>query len=238
MKLDIGVLPTGAPSSVAQRIAEMRESIAEAARALDRDPAGVVLVGVTKRQSIETVRQAFAAGLNDFGENYLQEARDKFAGLDLPGPGTARPRKHFIGHIQTNKAKAIVETFDVVQSIDRLEAGVAIARAQEKLGKRVRVLVQVNISPSERFGVEPGDAPELARRLREDEGLEVDGIMAIGPFTEDSHVTKEAFETAARAFNAVGGSTLSLGMSGDWREALAAGSTMLRLGTALFGART
>ena len=201
-------------------------------------PAGVVLVGVTKRQSIETVRQAFAAGLNDFGENYLQEARDKFAGLDLPGPGTARPRKHFIGHIQTNKAKAIVETFDVVQSIDRLEAGVAIARAQEKLGKRVRVLVQVNISPSERFGVEPGDAPELARRLREDEGLEVDGIMAIGPFTEDSHVTKEAFETAARAFDAVGGSTLSLGMSGDWREALAAGSTMLRLGTALFGART
>ena len=236
MKLEIGVLPAGAPSSVAQRIEEMRESIAEAARALDRDPDAVVLVGVTKRKSIETVRQAFAAGLTDFGENYLQEARDKFAGLGPPGAVT--PRKHFIGHIQTNKAKAIVETFDVVQSVDRLEAGVAIARAQEKLGKRVRVLVQVNISPSERFGVEPGQAPELARRLREDEGLEVDGIMAIGPFTEDSHVTKEAFETAARAFDAVGGSTLSLGMSGDWREALAAGSTMLRLGTALFGART
>ncbi len=130
-----------------------------------------------------------------------------------------------------------METFDVVQSIDRLDAGVAIARAQEKLGKRVRALLQINISPADRFGVVPEEAPELARRLREDEGLEVDGVMAIGPITEDPNVTKDAFATAARAFERVGGTTLSLGMSGDWREALAAGSTMLRIGTALFGAR-
>jgi pyridoxal phosphate enzyme (YggS family) len=229
MKLEIGVSPAGAPSSVAERIEGMRESIAEAARSLGRDPHGVVLVGVTKRQSLETVREALAAGLNDIGENYLQEAREKYA--------TLHARKHFIGHIQTNKAKAIVETFDVVQSIDRLDAGVAIARAQEKLGKRVRALLQINISPADRFGVVPEDAPELARRLREDEGLEVDGVMAIGPITEDPNVTKDAFATAARAFERVGGTTLSLGMSGDWREALAAGSTMLRIGTALFGAR-
>jgi pyridoxal phosphate enzyme (YggS family) len=229
MKLEIGVSPAGAPSSVAERIEGMRESIAEAARSLGRDPHGVVLVGVTKRQSLETVREALAAGLNDIGENYLQEAREKYA--------TLHARKHFIGHIQTNKAKAIVETFDVVQSIDRLDAGVAIARAQEKLGKRVRALLQINISPADRFGVVPEEAPELARRLREDEGLEVDGVMAIGPITEDPNVTKDAFATAARAFERVGGTTLSLGMSGDWREALAAGSTMLRIGTALFGAR-
>ena len=229
MKLEIGVSPAGAPSSVAERIEGMRESIAEAARSLGRDPHGVVLVGVTKRQSLETVREALAAGLNDIGENYLQEAREKYA--------TLHARKHFIGHIQTNKAKAIVETFDVVQSIDRLDAGVAIARAQEKLGKRVRALLQINISPADRFGVVPEEAPELARRLREDEGLEVDGVMAIGPLTEDPNVTKDAFATAARAFARVGGTTLSLGMSGDWREALAAGSTMLRIGTALFGAR-
>ncbi len=229
MKLEIGVSPAGAPSSVAERIEGMRESIAEAARSLGRDPHGVVLVGVTKRQSLETVREALAAGLNDIGENYLQEAREKYA--------TLHARKHFIGHIQTNKAKAIVETFDVVQSIDRLDAGVAIARAQEKLGKRVRALLQINISPADRFGVVPEEAPELARRLREDEGLEVDGVMAIGPITEDPNVTKDAFATAARAFERVAPTTLSLGMSGDWREALAAGSTMLRIGTALFGAR-
>jgi hypothetical protein len=231
MKLEIGVSPAGAPSSVAERIETVRQSIAEAARALGRDPRGVVLVGVTKKQSLETVREALAAGLADVGENYLQEAREKFAAL-------AAVRKHFIGHIQTNKAKAIVETFDVVQSIDRLDAGVAIARAQAKLGKRVRTLLQINVSPAERFGVEPAQAAGLARRLRDEEGLDVDGVMAIGPVTEDPAVTKEAFETAARTFERVGGTTLSLGMSGDWRQALAAGSTMLRLGTALFGART
>ena len=226
MKLEIGVSPAGAPSSVAERIEGMRESIAEAARSLGRDPHGVVLVGVTKRQSLETVREALAAGLNDIGENYLQEAREKYA--------TLHARKHFIGHIQTNKAKAIVETFDVVQSIDRLDAGVAIARAQEKLGKRVRALLQINISPADRFGVVPEEAPELARRLREDEGLEVDGVMAIGPLGGS---VEDAFALAAQTFAAVGGATLSLGMSGDWERAIAHGSTMIRIGSALFGPR-
>jgi pyridoxal phosphate enzyme (YggS family) len=230
MKLEIGESPLGAPSSVAERIERMRESIADAARALGRDPHAVVLVGVTKRQSPEAVREALAAGLTDIGENYVQEARDKFAGLPPV-------RKHFIGHIQTNKAKAIVETFDVVQSIDRLDAGVAVARAQQKLGKRVRALIQVNVSPVDRFGVDPAEAAALAERLRADEGLDVDGVMAIGPITDDPVATQLAFETAARAYERVGGSTLSLGMSGDWRQALAAGSTMLRIGTALFGAR-
>jgi hypothetical protein len=232
MKLEIGAVPSGAPSSVAERIAMMRDSIAEASRVLGRDPHSVVLVGVTKRQSGETVREAVAAGLTDVGENYVQEAREKFAGL----PPSVR--KHFIGHIQTNKAKALVESFDVVQSVDRLEAGVALARAQAKAGKRIRTLVQVNISPVERFGLRPEDAPEVARRLREDEGLDVDGIMAIGPVTLDRAAIRSAFDLAARTLEKVGGETLSIGMSGDWREALAAGSTMLRLGTALFGERT
>jgi hypothetical protein len=230
MKLEIGEPPAGAPNSVAERIERMRESIAAEARALGRDPSGIELVGVTKRQSYERVCEALAAGLGDIGENYVQEAREKFAALPPV-------RKHFIGHIQTNKAKAIVEIFDVVQSIDRLEAGLAIARAQRTSGKRVRALIQINVSPVERFGITAEQAPELARRLREDEGLDVDGVMAIGPVTADPGVTREAFETAARVFERVGGTTLSLGMSGDWREALAAGSTMLRLGTALFGAR-
>jgi pyridoxal phosphate enzyme (YggS family) len=230
MKLEIGVSPGGAPSSVAERIAMMRELVAEVARAADRDPNSIALVGVTKKQPPATVAAAIAAGLRDVAENYLQEAREKFAAL-------APVRKHFIGHIQTNKAKAIVELFDVVQSIDRLEAGLAIARAQAALGKRVPVLVQVNISPAERFGVAPEAAPELAKRLRA-EGLDVEGVMAIGPLTLDRAVLTNAFALAARTFERVGGGTLSLGMSADWREAIAAGSTMLRIGTALFGERT
>jgi pyridoxal phosphate enzyme (YggS family) len=167
--------------------------------------------------------------LTEIGENYVQEARPKYQ--DFPPV-----RKHFIGHVQTNKAKAIVETFDVVQSVDRIEAGRALAKAMHAAGKNLSVLVQVNISETERFGVDPAGAAALAEGLR-GEGLQVDGVMAIGPLTEDKAKLASAFAQAHQAFAAVGGTTLSLGMSADWREAVAAGSTMIRIGTAIFGAR-
>ena len=230
MKLEVGVGPDGAPNSLAGRIASMRERIAAAALRAGREPGEIALVGVTKKQSREAVIAALEAGLTDIGENYAQEARSKYAGLP-------DARKHFIGHVQTNKAKAIVETFDVVQTIDRLDAGRAIAKAARALGKPVRALVQINISPAERFGVGPGDAPALAARLRADEGLPVDGVMAIGPNTSDRGEIGRAFRRAAETFAAVGGTTLSIGMSGDWEEAVDCGSTMVRIGTAIFGER-
>jgi hypothetical protein len=229
MKLEVGVGPDGAPNSLAGRIASMRERIAAAALRAGREPGEIALVGVTKKQSREAVIAALEAGLTDIGENYAQEARPKYTGLSA--------RKHFIGHVQTNKAKAIVETFDVVQTIDRLDAGRAIAKAARALGKPVRALVQINISPAERFGVGPGDAPALAARLRADEGLPVDGVMAIGPNTSDRGEIGRAFRRAAETFAAVGGTTLSIGMSGDWEEAVDCGSTMVRIGTAIFGER-
>jgi len=229
MRLDVGAMPSGAPSSLLERIAALRREIAEAARAAGRAPASVALLGVTKAQPCAAVVAAIEAGIGDVGENYVQEARLKYAALPPV-------HKHFIGHVQTNKARAIVETFDVVQSVDRLEAGRAIGRAQRALGKRVRTLVQLNVSPTERFGVAPADASALAARLRE-EGLEVDGVMAIAPLTADRSAVVDAFRRAAQAFREVGGTTLSLGMSDDWREAVACGSTMVRLGTAIFGAR-
>jgi hypothetical protein len=230
MKLEIGDVPDGAPSSLAGRIATMRERIAETARRYERLPGQITLVGVTKRHPREDVLAALDAGLSDVAENYVQEARAKY--VDLPPA-----RKHFIGHIQTNKAKAIVELFDVVQSIDRLDAGRAIAKAARALGKPVRALLQINISPTERFGIDPADAPELAARLRQDEGLTIDGVMAIGPLDADRETVARAFDRAAETFGRVGGTTLSIGMSGDWEQAIRSGSTMLRIGTALFGAR-
>jgi hypothetical protein len=230
MKPEIGEQPDGAPNSLAGRVASMRARIAEAARRCGRLPEQIALVGVTKKHSRAEVVAAIEAGLNDVAENYVQEARAKY--VDLPAA-----RKHFIGHVQTNKAKAIVELFDVVQSIDRLDAGRAIAKAARAVGKPVRALLQINISPTERFGVAPADAPELAARLRDDEGLAIDGVMAIGPLTGDRDEVARAFERAAEAFGRVGGTTLSIGMSGDWEQAILSGSTMLRIGTALFGAR-
>jgi PLP dependent protein len=215
-----------ATDTVAERVATMRERVAAAAVASGRERGSVAILAVTKSQPVTAVRAALDAGLADVGENYVQEARAKYA--DLPAC-----TKHFIGHVQTNKANAIVKVFDVVQSVDRLDAGLALAKAARDAGRRLRVLVQVNVSPGERFGTRPADAPGLAARLRA-EGLAVEGVMAIGPLEGD---VDAAFATARTAFEAVGGSTLSLGMSDDWERAVRHGSTMVRLGTAIFGPR-
>jgi hypothetical protein len=191
----------------------------------------VRLLAVTKKQPVASVAEAIAAGITDIGENYLQEAAAKFAALPPV-------RTHFIGHIQTNKAKAIAQIFEVVQGVDRPEAAAALAKAASAVGKRLDVLIQLNISPAERFGVAPDQAERLAEAIRGYASLRLDGVMAIGPVTGDRAEISEAFALAAKTFDRVGGSTLSIGMSGDWREAVRAGSTMLRIGTALFGART
>ena len=213
--------------TIDERVKNVRARVDAVAVASGRPP--VTILGVTKMQPQDVVRSAIDAGLTDIGENYLQEAREKLS--ELPPV-----RTHFIGHMQTNKAKAIAALFDVVQSVDRLDAGLALAKAARNSGKPLAVLVQVNISPSERFGVDPADAPALAAQLRA-AGLTVDGVMAIGPITDDLTETDAAFARAATAFAAVGGTTLSLGMSGDWERAIAHGSTMIRLGTAIFGPR-
>jgi pyridoxal phosphate enzyme (YggS family) len=185
---------------------------------------------VSKKQPAEAIRAAVESGLADIAENYLQEAKAKF-------PGLPPVRKHFIGHLQTNKAKAVAELFDVVQSVDRIHAGAALSKAAGGLGRVLPVLLQLNISPTERFGCPPPEAERLADALRALPGLRLDGVMAIGPDTADADEISRAFELAAKTFDRVGGSTLSIGMSGDWRLAVRAGSTMIRLGTALFGSR-
>jgi PLP dependent protein len=195
-----------------------------------RPRGSVTIVGVGKRQPLERVRAAIAAGLHDLGENYLQEARRKF---ELLPP----VRKHFIGHLQTNKAKAVATLFDLVQSVDRVEVALALAKAAQQLGKELPVLVQVNVSPDDRFGCPPERAAALAEMVRAQSGLRLDGVMAIGPITADRSEISRAFELAAKTFDRLGGSTLSIGMSGDWPLAVRAGSTMIRVGTALFGGR-
>lgn len=205
--------------NVAQRYAQLRAAV----------PPHVTIVAVSKFQPVEAIREAIAAGVTDLGENYVQEARAKL--------GLVRARKHFIGHVQTNKAKLIAATFDVVQSVDRAEAAAALAKAARALEKRLPVLLQINISPSERFGCPPQDAPALAEAIRSHESLDLQGVMAIGPVTEDRGEISRAFELAAQTLPRVGGGTLSLGMSADWPLAVAAGSTMIRVGSTIFGPR-
>lgn len=216
---------------VEERYRALRSAIDEEARRDGRDPGGVTLVGVGKRQPPEVIALAIEAGLTDLGESYLQEALRKF-------PLLPSVRKHFIGHIQSNKAKAIAATFDVVQSVDRAEAGIALGRAAQELGATLPVLLQLNVTPSDRFGCRPDQADQLAETLRGQASLRLEGVMAMGPPGADSDAISRAFELAAKTLARIGGSTLSIGMSGDWREALRAGSTMVRIGEALFGPRT
>ncbi|MBV8727172.1 MAG: YggS family pyridoxal phosphate-dependent enzyme [Candidatus Eremiobacteraeota bacterium] len=227
MELELGA--PRAPATLHERYHALYSELAEISRAAGRSNVPVTILAVTKKQSRKRVLEAIDAGATDIGENYLQEACPKYHALPPV-------RKHFLGHVQTNKARGIVDTFDVVQSVDRIEAGRALAKAAKAAGKSLPVLVQVNISPAERFGAPPAEAPRLAEQLR-DEGLKVDGVMAIGPLTSDHDELRRAFESAATAFARVGGSTLSLGMTNDWRTAVQCGSTMIRIGTSLFGAR-
>ncbi|HET9030125.1 MAG TPA: YggS family pyridoxal phosphate-dependent enzyme [Candidatus Aquilonibacter sp.] len=218
-------------ASIAERLSALRRAIDEELRACGRPDGSVRILGVSKKQPAEAIAEAARAGLHAIGENYVQEAKQKFARVE------DRLEKHFIGHLQTNKAKALVELFDVVQTVDRLDAVSSLSAAAQKAEKVLRVLIQLNISPADRFGAPPADAPRLAEAIAAAPSLRLDGIMAIGPITEDRAEISHAFETAAKTFALVGGSTLSIGMSGDWREAVRAGSTMVRIGTALFGER-
>ena len=210
-------------STIAQRYERLRAEV----------PPHVSIVAVTKFHPVEDVLEALEAGVTDVGENYVQEARAKFTGVEA----LERVRKHFIGHVQTNKAKAIAQTFDVVQSVDRLDAGTALAKAAANLGMRLGVLLQVNISPSERFGCPPDEAEHLAERLRSFQSLDLQGVMAIGPITRDEAELASAFATAAQIRERIGARVLSIGMSGDWEQAVRAGSTMIRIGSAIFGPR-
>ena len=131
---------------------------------------------------------------------------------------------------------ALMVASTAAQALD-VDAAKALAKAAEAAGKVLPVLIQLNISPAERFGCLPADAPALAEAIRSYPSLRLDGVMAIGPLTSEATQVREAFALAAKTFRDVGGSTLSIGMSGDWRDAVRAGSTMIRIGTALFGER-
>ncbi len=216
--------------AIEDRYHALRGAIDEELRRNRRTAESLTLVGITKRQPYERIEAAIRAGLRDLGESYLQEARDKFGGLPPV-------RKHFVGHIQTNKAAAIAGLFDLVQSVDRSDAGLALASAARRCEKVLPVLLQLNVSPAERFGCSPAEAERLAETLRAQPSLRLEGIMAIGPLTDDRAAIARAFDLAAKTLARIGGNTLSIGMSGDWREAVRAGSTMLRIGEALFGSR-
>jgi PLP dependent protein len=225
-------------SDVEERLSAVKRRIADAARACGRDPSAVKLVAVSKTKAASAIREAYAAGQRAFGENYAQELAAKAAELaDLTDF-----EWHFIGHLQSNKAKLVVRAVSVVQTVD----GALLAR---ELGKRapqhraapLPVLVEVNVGgEAQKFGVTPSDLEEVLRAVESEPGLVLRGLMTVPP-EGDREVARRVFETLATLRTVHGGQArlpeLSMGMSSDLEEAVAAGATIVRVGTAIFGER-
>ncbi|MGD8394880.1 MAG: YggS family pyridoxal phosphate-dependent enzyme [Candidatus Eiseniibacteriota bacterium] len=228
---------------LAGRIARVRERIEAAARRAGRDPSRIRLVAVTKGFDAATAGAAVIAGLRDLGENRVQEAQQKIPRVEVPGDAP-RPSWHLIGHLQTNKAGVAAGLFDWVQSVDSLRVAEALSRRRE--GAALAVLVQLLTSDEPtKTGIDPEAALELVPRIAALPCLEVRGLMTVPPLDSDPAVARSSFRTvrtvadrlAALRDPRVRVDELSMGMSGDFEIAIEEGSTMVRIGTALFGAR-
>lgn len=223
-------------AEVRTNLARVRDEIAsvQAAEGLHDD---VVIVAVTKGHPADVVDVVRAAGVLDVGENRMQEALEK---QDAVAPGL---RWHLIGHLQTNKAKfvpgrfAIVHSVDSPRVVDALADAVATAEADP-----LPILVQVNVAGEEqKYGCAVDDVEAVVRRARAASGLVLRGLMTIAPYTDDERVQRATFRGLRELRDRLGGRAalpeLSMGMSGDFRAAVAEGATMVRLGTVLFGLR-
>jgi len=226
-------------STVAENLARVREEIAQAARQAGRDPAEVKLVAVSKVHPAEKVRQALAAGQRIFGENYVQEAQAK---IPQVGPG---PQWHFIGHLQSNKAKVAAGIFDVIQTVDRVKLARALSRQAQAQGRELEVLLQVNLGGEpQKSGCEAGEAAALAQEVAALPGLTLRGLMTMPPFFDDPDKARPIFaglrelaDRLSRDLPPGSMDELSMGMSGDFKAAIAEGATLVRIGTAIFGQR-
>lgn len=224
--------PAAAVSSIADRFAQVRGRIAEAAKSAGRDPASVVLTAVSKTQGPEALQAALDAGQRVFGENRVQEAQAHWAARRAALPDL---ELRLIGPLQTNKALEAVELFDVIETLDRERLAAALAAAMTRTGRRPSVLVQVNTGAEpQKAGVLPGDADALIAAARDRYDLKVEGLMCIPPADKDP-APHFALLAAIAARNEL--SVLSMGMSGDYPAAIAAGATHVRVGSALFGER-
>ncbi len=206
---------------------------------MGRDPESVQLVAVSKTVPVERLREAVAAGQRQFGENYLQEAQPKIVAL---GPDL---RWHFIGHLQSKKAKAVVELFHLIHSVDRLRLAQALEAAAARRGKIQDILIQVMMSPEDtKSGAPPAEVPTLLKEIAQMSHLRVRGLMTMPPWLPPEEVRPyfRALRELRDQLRAQGvlpadAVELSMGMTADFEVAVQEGATLIRVGTAIFGAR-
>lgn len=226
-------------TSIKENISTIREQITQTALACGRDSETITLIGVSKRKSADTVSKAIAAGSNHLGENYIQEAVDK---IDILGKDSAC--WHFIGHLQSNKARFAVQYFDYIHTVDTVKLAREINKQAAKIGKVQKIFLQVNIAQEDtKSGAGEQEAISLAREFSLFENLSLEGLMCMPPFFDDPQEARIYFKKLGliqSQIQARGVETLvhlSMGMSNDFHVAIEEGATMVRVGTAIFGSR-
>jgi len=228
--------------TISQRLEQVRDRIAAAARSAGRQPDEVRLVAVSKTVGADRIREAVTTGQLVFGENYVQEAREKIDSL-----AEDRLTWHMIGRLQSNKAKQAVSLFDLIHSVDSLKLAQAINAAAARIHKVQSILIQVNVAgDTAKAGVTPEAATDLVHDADALDHVRVIGLMTMPPYFDDPQRARPAFAALRRLMAEInagrdaGGrlTELSMGMSGDMTAAVAEGATLVRIGTAIFGGRS
>jgi len=228
-----------------QKISEIMNRVSEAASSCSRKPEKIRIVAVTKTVPAEKIREAAASGISVIGESYIQEARNKYDLLY----GTP-VSWHFIGHLQTNKAKYAIKMFDLIHSVDSVKLAEELDIQAKKINKVQNILIQVNIGREEtKSGINEEDVPDFIKEAVRFQNISVKGLMVIPPFFDDPEIVRPYFSSlfrlqgklrnslASDGIKNVSMGELSMGMSGDFEVAIEEGSTLVRIGTAIFGER-
>ncbi len=226
---------------IAENVLKVRERVRKACERAGRDPQTVHLIAVTKTFSGEKIQEVVAAGIEDIGENFVQELRAKHTELiNLP------IRWHFVGHLQSNKVKYITDFIHLIHSVDHRSVAEELVRRGAKTGRVIDVLVEVNTSGEKtKYGVPPETCLEFVKSIANLKNVRVKGLMTIGPFLPNPEDSRPAFRTLRNLrdevmkaeIENVGMNELSMGMTSDFEVAIEEGATMIRIGTAIFGPR-
>ncbi|MFY9290339.1 MAG: YggS family pyridoxal phosphate-dependent enzyme [Methylorubrum rhodinum] len=228
----LDTMPPVGEADVAPGLAEVRAGIRRAAEDNERDPAGVHLIAISKTVPADGILPALEAGQRLFGENYVQESVAKWPALRERYPDA---ELHFVGPLQSNKAREAVALFDVIHSLDRLSLAAALAKEIDRAGRAPKLLIQVNTGDeAQKAGVAPDQVEALLAECRDTHGLAIHGLMCIPP-AEDP--PSPHFALLARIAREQGLPILSMGMSADYAAAIQMGATHVRVGTAIFGRR-
>ncbi|TET87405.1 MAG: YggS family pyridoxal phosphate-dependent enzyme [Dehalococcoidia bacterium] len=217
---------------IGNSIHELEKRIARAAERANRSPAEITIVGVAKTIEPWLIQQAFEAGMRHFGENRVQEAKDKIERLSTLQPP---PTWHMVGHLQTNKAKTAIELFDMIQSVDSVRLAEVLSRHAQH---RIPILLEVNVSgEASKFGLPPAEVSSAVEEIARLPHLEIRGLMTIAPLTDNPEEVRPIFKRLRLLRDSLGLEHLSMGMTDDFEVAIEEGATMVRIGRAIFGER-